>query len=312
MIGAEAGDVGLEPVVVMRDPRSLRLLEVNARIMDRLEYNQLVENLKRDGALTSAPLIWRAPGDVEHDGSEEVLSGNHRVQAAIDAGLAEIPCLLLVQELSAQRRTAIQLSHNAIAGHDDPATLAQLYESLTDLDLREYTGLNDQELGLMAEVTVPGIGEAGLDFVMVNILFLPHEVDRALEAFNTAAGLLRAADPVWVARLDEHQQLLDSLQSAHAAWCVGNIATALGLVLRVFEEQLTGEIRDQWFDAELGEATREGTAPIESIFGTRVLRTDAAAVVAKAVKKALSRGDCTPGNEARMIELWAADYLAGS
>jgi ParB-like chromosome segregation protein Spo0J len=44
------------------------------------QFKRLVENIRRDGVLTQLPLVYRG----------RILSGNHRVRAAIEAGLTEI------------------------------------------------------------------------------------------------------------------------------------------------------------------------------------------------------------------------------
>ena len=75
--------------IIEIDPRELKLLKMNARFMRHEEFQRLVANIKRDGQLTSAPFAALDPAD----GKYEVLSGNHRVQAAISAGLQTIPCL---------------------------------------------------------------------------------------------------------------------------------------------------------------------------------------------------------------------------
>jgi hypothetical protein len=50
----------------------LRLLDKNARYMPHEMFQNLVENIKRDGGLSSVPFCW-FDGSVYH-----VLSGNHR------------------------------------------------------------------------------------------------------------------------------------------------------------------------------------------------------------------------------------------
>ncbi|WP_327436619.1 MULTISPECIES: ParB N-terminal domain-containing protein [unclassified Streptomyces] len=172
------------PRLVRRDPRQLTRLEVNARFMRQEEYDRLVENVRRDGCLTSTPLIY-AGGEYD-EGRELVLSGNHRTMASIDAGLGEIDCMLIEEALTRQQLVAIQLLHNAIAGEDDPATIKQLYEELDDVDWRAYSGLDDDQLKLLAEVSPEGLSEANLDFATVSLIFLPAELEAARTAFEEA------------------------------------------------------------------------------------------------------------------------------
>lgn len=62
------------PQMVQGDPRMLRLLDGNARFLPHEQFQQLVANIRRDGCLTSTPLVWN---DSE-SGRLVVLSGNHR------------------------------------------------------------------------------------------------------------------------------------------------------------------------------------------------------------------------------------------
>lgn len=64
------------------DPKEIKLLNLNARYMRHEEFKQLVDNIRRDGQLTSTPFLCREP-----NGKYLCLSGNHRTKAAIEAGL---------------------------------------------------------------------------------------------------------------------------------------------------------------------------------------------------------------------------------
>jgi hypothetical protein len=64
------------------DPKAIKLLNKNARYMSHEMFENLTANIKRDGGLASIPLCYREP-----DGGLLVLSGNHRVQAAVNAGI---------------------------------------------------------------------------------------------------------------------------------------------------------------------------------------------------------------------------------
>ena len=119
----------------------LRLLEKNARYMKGPQFERLVENIRRDGVLTSFPLAHR-DGD-----ALVVISGNHRVSAAIKAGIEESDVIEVTSPLTRQQFVALQLSHNAIAGHDDPNILRSLYDEL-DFGWKEYSGLTDDAFNI--------------------------------------------------------------------------------------------------------------------------------------------------------------------
>lgn len=81
----------VETQIIKIDPSELLLLELNARFMRHEQFARLVQNVRNDGKLTSVPFAVR-----EDDGRYRVLSGNHRVQAAVEAGLTTIDCMVRV------------------------------------------------------------------------------------------------------------------------------------------------------------------------------------------------------------------------
>lgn len=208
------------------------------------------------------------------------------------------------EPLPRQRQIALQLSHNAIAGQDDPAILKELYDELENVEWRQYTGLDDKTLDLLEKVDVASLGEANLDFASVQLMFLPDELERAEAAFD-AARATSSADQRWVAGLEQYEPVLDALETSRAAYKIGNSATALGVILAVFERHLS-ELAEGWFDAGTGEAIRKGTAPLETVFGVREVPVETAAVVRAAVDRLVQDGS-VPENEP-----WRAlDVLAG-
>ena len=197
----------LETESVRRRLVELKSLEVNARFMRQETYQRLVENLREDGTLTSAPLIYSGDGEYP-EGHELILSGNHRIQAGIDAGIVEADCLLIRQTLPQARQTALQLSHNAVEGEDDLAILKQLYEGIDEVDWRGYAGLDDKTLELLDKVELESLSEANLDFHTIQLVFLPPEADAARAALDS---LTRSVDETWLAAYADSNKTLDAL-----------------------------------------------------------------------------------------------------
>jgi hypothetical protein len=71
-----------------------------------------------------------------------VASGSHRVAAAMKAGLIEHDVIEIISPLTREQFVALQLSHNAIVGDDDPNVLRALYVEL-GFEWKEYSGLTD-------------------------------------------------------------------------------------------------------------------------------------------------------------------------
>ena len=218
--------------IVMAPLAQCDLLEKNARFMPVEQYRRLVENIKRDGQLTSVPFA------VEREGRYLILSGNHRVKAAQDAGLTEILILCAAAgSLTHEEQVAIQLSHNAIAGQDDLAILRELYDEIGDVALKEYSGLDDALFGRMQPPNMDPLSEEGLEFRMVTIAFLPHEQEHA-EALLAKVLERSMGDAVWVNRFTEYDRMLDALAEAKAQAGIKNTATAFGLLLDIVERHL--------------------------------------------------------------------------
>ncbi len=231
----------LEAVNAKLAPTSVRMavvpiaqcdfLEKNARFMRAEQYRQLVENIRRDGCLTSVPFAIRQ-GD-----RYKILSGNHRVKAAQDAGLTDIPVLYTDQELTHAQQVAIQLSHNAIAGQDDMAILRELYDEINDVALKEYSGLDDVVLGRMNPPNLDPLSESHLEYRVVSVCFLPEQVERAEKLFDKVMEQTMG-DATWVNRRADYDRMLDALTIAKAQAGVKNTATAFGLLLDLAEKHL--------------------------------------------------------------------------
>lgn len=285
------------------DPREIKLLEVNARYMPHEQYAQLVANVRRDGILSSVPFCWTTEA-----GELEVLSGNHRVQAAIDAELSTIDVMVAVGPLTEHQRVAIQLSHNSITGMDDPATLKALYESIGDIDLKDYAGLDDKMLDLLDKVSIESLSEAALEFTTVSLTFLPPELDAARQAFDQAGTMV--ADEQWIARMPDYGRMLDALDETRMSYNIGNVATALHVILSVYEENLS-DLLPGAFDPD-GDPKHAGNVPISVVVNARNVPAEAGAVIKRAIDRIADREELSKTTRWRALELMAADYLAGS
>lgn len=221
------GQSGYSLAVVPVD--ELHLLGKNARYMPNEQFRILVSNIKADGALTSVPLCVK-----EEAGGYTVLSGNHRVMAAKEAGFVEIPVLYTDAPMSSEQRIAIQLSHNAIAGKDDARILKELYEEIEDVGLKYYSGLDDTLVDNLASIQLTPLSEAPQEYRQLSFVFLPEEQERLEEAFTEAMYKVKG-DACYLARYAEFDRLLDALEQTKKEAKVKNTATAMMLILDVFD-----------------------------------------------------------------------------
>jgi ParB-like chromosome segregation protein Spo0J len=283
------------------DPRDIKLLELNARYMKHEEFNRLVENVRRDGQLTSTPFVC-----LDTDGRYLCLSGNHRTMAAIEVGLEKILCLATDEALTEDQRVAIQLSHNAIAGHDDPATLKLLYESILDTEMKKYSGLDDETLELLDKFSAVSISEANLQFQTVTMVFLPDELDAAKKVFGEAMERAKSADEIFLARTKDYDDWLNAQETVSSSYNVHNVATAVDLILRIFKRN-QAQCAEAWQDEE----DDKHWVPIESVIGRSKIPAESARVIRKALDKMIGKQEVTSKNLFQGLEYLAADYLAG-
>jgi len=282
------------------DPRKIKLLEQNARFMTHEEFAQLVENVRKDGVLTSTPFLHKEKDEYT------CLSGNHRTRAAIEAGLGEITCLVTDDKLTEEQKIAIQLSHNSISGQDDPATLKALYEKILDTSLKKYSGLDDKTLELLDKFNAFSISEASLKFQTLTMVFLPDELENAKDIIGQAIERSKTSDEIWLARFAEYDQWLDNQEIASSAYNVKNVATAIGIVLRVFENNME-QLSKAWAFTD----DEKRWVPIESVIGRSKIPAESAKIIKQALDRMTGRDEITAKNRWQGLEYLAAAYLAG-
>jgi hypothetical protein len=283
------------------DPNELELLEKNARYMRNETFTQLVQNVKKDGALTSVPFACRTPA-----GKWRVLSGNHRVKAARVAKLQQIPVLVTDDDLTPDQQRAIQLSHNALVGEDDMAVLKQIYESIDSIDFKQYAGLDDKTLDLLAKVQTDPAIRAPLAWTTVTMTFLPEEVQKLREVFQIATGFAKGEQ--FYAMMGDYHRFMEALSLVSGAHNVANNSTCLMLLLEVFERHL--DDLEQGFVAPDGSARHKQPVPTAAAFGALQVPPDVAATVRKALNRARSEAPEDERERGSLVRRICEGYLA--
>lgn len=193
------------------------------------EFNRLVANLKRDGVLTSLPLVYRG----------EVLSGNHRVQAAIKAGIESADYIEITSELTEQQRRAIQLSHNALTGKDDPSILREIYESLS-LDWQKYSAVYEEMFKLDEEKAV-SLGVPVAKYQELVVAFLPEDRQSFYEFALAVEKRYRKAH-VLVGEASSFDAFFDAILAVKEGRNIGNTGTALRVMAQIVSEHMAKEV----------------------------------------------------------------------
>lgn len=201
--------------------------------MDPIEFKRLVENVRTDGKLTSMPLVYQ-----HDDGSLELLSGHHRTEAAIAAGLEKIFVEVILTRCDEGRLTALQLSHNAIAGKDNPGLLAELYASL-DLEAKKFSGLTDNVLQDLVELDLSALASTTIKYQELTLSFLPEDLTLFRNELEKFTEKVKKNQPErWIARLVDFDRVFDAVVKTKHETGIVNAAMAILAMAEFATERL--------------------------------------------------------------------------
>lgn len=201
--------VPLQPERLLELPEGLEIWRVspltpkeqdkNARVQAPSTFKNLIRNVKKRNALESLPFCGRNGDDFW------IISGHHRIRAAIQAGLASIVILVDPSARTRSEIVAKQVAHNAINGTDDPAVLLQLLDEIDDVDAMLEASVDRDAIEKLASAPANATDVAvDYDWKLVTFAFLPKQI-KDLEALVAALG---ASDIVFTAEAAAHDQLV--------------------------------------------------------------------------------------------------------
>ena len=226
---------------------------------------------------------------------------------AISAGLEKIPRIITDDEMSEEQRIAIQLSHNAIVGQDDPDVLKKLYDKILDIDLKEYSGLDDKTLGLLDKASSQAMSEANLEFQVLSIVYLPDELKEAQRVIDKAREAVKTGSDIWLATDKEYEAWLDAQETASSAYNVKNVSAAIKIILDVFERNLT-QLSEGW-DGEDSKHDNSTWVPLSTVLGRTKVPAGGAKTIKKALDKMVGSGEITSKNLYEGLVKLCADYI---
>lgn len=290
----------METKILKVNPRDLKLLEVNARFMKSDEFAKLVNNIKRDGCLTQLPFCCKDPKEPK---KLLVLSGNHRVKASIVAGIDEIEVQVAVGELTKDEMIAIQISHNAISGQDDMAILKDLYNAIDDIAMKDYCGLNDETLQLLEKISSDSIGSVGLQYQMINLLFLPEEVREMKQILRELKRVIEA-NPTLIANFKDYDVFMEVLSDVSKGALVKNTSLSFMTMMRLAASHID-DVKEVW----MNHARPKDFVPIASILGRTDMPSDEAKKFDKVVEKMISRREIEKSKKYNAISVLCDMYL---
>ncbi|MBA3755570.1 MAG: ParB N-terminal domain-containing protein [Nitrosomonas sp.] len=214
----------IDTKVYEADLTKLKYLDANPRYMTPAQFKRLVKNLEHDGVLTSVPLIYKG----------EVISGNHRVQAAIEAGITKANVLEIITEITEEQKKAIALSHNAISGQDNLSLLLDYYANL-DSFFKEYSGLTDETFKV-EELDISSLSVGAPKYQQLMILFLPEEEQVFMDLLKQIGK--KQESMKLFGKMDDFDSFFDAVTQTKKVMNIHNSAVALRTMAQLTLQKL--------------------------------------------------------------------------
>lgn len=285
----------METEIIKINPKDVKLLEVNARYMKPEEYQKLVANIKKDKQLTSVPFCF-----YNENNQIEVLSGNHRIMASIDAGLDEIEVMLCKDKLTKDQALAIQLSHNSISGQDDEELLRKLYGELKSLEFKEYSGLTDEFINFCKDVE-KDFKVPNLSYQVLNLLFLPEEIEEIRQVLTSISDLLKTNHIL--SNIKIYDEYLETTTMLSKCLNIKNPSTTFLALIKLAKENLDNLKKLAFNNNDVK------SIPILTILGRSDISKEDARIIDKALNKMISKGEIKKTEKEKSLAIFAKAYL---
>ena len=102
----------------------------NPQIMTDAEFKGMVKSIKKDGWLLDAAVCWKRP-----DGKHQIISGHHRIKAAIEAGLVDAD-IKVIEGIDEKQARLLVLEANQRKGTFDTKAFDDFVKNLSvDFDI---------------------------------------------------------------------------------------------------------------------------------------------------------------------------------
>lgn len=226
----------------VEDWDDLREQDLNANVMTPEMFNALVTNIQKNAYLESLPLVANAKGREQ----KEIVSGHHRIRAARNAGI-QGGLVLWYKDLTKDEIRAKQLAHNSISGTSDPEIVAEIFNSIQDLELQMEAFIDPSIVDSVPDpVSFPLVDIDPLaDAKVVTIVFLPTQA----ENFDSAIDLLGPdTDEVYLAAVDAFEGFKTAVNRVRQDLNIHSVPTAVAHMAEIaisYLDELQNEAEEE-------------------------------------------------------------------
>jgi hypothetical protein len=271
----------------------LREQDTNARSMSKEMFQRLTETIGRDKRLESLPFCALTEKGIE------IVSGHHRVRTARAADVKDVYILLDVTGLTPSQIAAKQLAHNAIAGVDDEQLVREIYAKIGDA-ASKLEAFVDSSL----DVKIPKVEidhlKVQFTFKTVALTFLPRLKARVDTALEFVKQTIPCYDELYVAAQSDFEPFTDCVRRISKEYEIRIVSDIVAKMAELAQRQM-------------GQPVEDGVrVALRDLLGSTYIPVEAAKVVKQAVDKMEREGNVGPKNRWQVLEMWAADYLAGN
>lgn len=130
---------------------------------------------------------------------------------------------------------AVQLSHNAISGQDEPSLLSRIWAEM-DLDAKKYSGLTDDDIADFDEIKIEGFSAGSLKYESMELMFLPEDADDFV-AIKERIENSKAAHK-FSGRLEDFDAFFEAIVTTKHKLDISNSAMALLAMAELARERL--------------------------------------------------------------------------
>jgi len=216
----------------------VREQDKNARVMPPEMMERLVQNIRNEGRMESLPFgVLR--GDYV-----ELVSGHHRVRAAVSAGIVEFPVIVDTRDLPRDRVRSKQLAHNAISGTDNEQVLREIFSEIASVDARleSFVYVDDKFLAGLNQATKALNEEISIKWPVLAVAFLPIQKTRFDQvAARLAKQVPKDTDQLWLVPEEVAQAFSEILTKAGRKYDIRTNGNILSKIVEIVNSHLDEE-----------------------------------------------------------------------
>lgn len=205
-------------------------LEKNAHYMEKNILDKLVSNVSEDGFLSQLPFALK-----RDDGKYLIMSGNHRLKAAIKAKLDYI-LILFVENIGKDKQIAYQLSHNSLVGKDDVNMLKDIFMQIESLDMKEFTGINDNNFIDVSKIKCNAINDDDIELIEMRLYFV-EPIAQNIDKFFNAIEKEKNTEYSYAAIAD-FEQFIKTMTEIKIKYNIKSPSTAFLKMIEICKEKL--------------------------------------------------------------------------